>query len=136
MEQQSNKHGRVADEQLKHELAATLRTGQQSHPEEWLQTEPSGDDQPTIDRSPDAPEVVGTPVGLDLADVERRAEVASYLGKEIYPADRDSLLTAAAERGAPDLVLDDLRRLPGDRLFVNLNDAWSSLGHSVERHRS
>lgn len=136
MEQQANKHSPHVDEELKHELSQTLSGGRQSHPEEWRQIEPSGEDQPQVRLAPEGGLQEGTPAGLDLADVERRAETATYLGKEIWPANRDTLVLHAAERAAPDRVLDDLRRLPSDRMFVNLSEAWATLGHTVEEHRT
>src|SRR3954454_621691 len=134
--EQSDKHAGRVDDDLKHELSGMMTSGQQTHVEEWRQVEPSGEDQPPVDRAPEGPDVVGTPEGLDLADVERRSELASYLGKEVWPGDRDALLAHARQASAPDWVMAELQRLPSRRTFVNVNDAWSSLGHTVEQHRA
>jgi hypothetical protein len=136
MEQQANKHSPKVDEELKHELEQTLAGGRQSHVEEWRQAEPSGEDQPELSRTPEGSLEEGTPPGLDLADVERRSQLASYLGKNIWPADRDALIAHAEEGSAPDAVLNELRRLPSGREFVNTQEVWASLGHSVEEHRT
>ena len=135
MDEQTSVHGRLEDDEIKHELSGLLATGQQTRSEEWLQTEPSGEDQPEVDRSPNDSNAVGVPVGMDPVDVERRSETATYLGKEVWPADRDTLLAHAEGQHATDAVLADLRRLPGDREYVNLTDAWAALGHGVEAPR-
>ena len=134
--EQSDKHNGRVDDDIKHELSGMLASGQQSHVEEWRQTEPSGEDQPPVERAPASPDEVGTPAGLDLADVERRSQLASYLGKELWPADRDALEAHASQADAPDWVIDELRRLPTGQTFRNVSEAWSTLGHTVEQHRS
>jgi hypothetical protein len=136
MEQQANKVSPMVDDELKHELSHTLAGGRQSHVEEWRQTEASGEDQPAVSHTPEAPFEEGTPPGLELADVERRSQLASYLGKNIWPADRDALIAHAEEGAAPDAVMNELRRLPSGQEFVNTQDVWSTLGHSIETHRT
>src|SRR4051812_32831383 len=98
--EQSDKHTGRVDDDIKHELAGMMTSGQQTHVEEWRQVEPSGEDEPAVDRAPEGPDVIGTPPGLDLEDVERRSQLASYLGKEVWPADRDALLARADEANA------------------------------------
>jgi hypothetical protein len=44
MQRESTKHGRVADEELKHELEGTLRGNRSSRAEEWRDPEPPADD--------------------------------------------------------------------------------------------
>ena len=58
------------------------------------------------------PHQPATPPGTDQADIERRAALAEVLGKEVWPADRDTLVAKAQEGNAPDGVLAQLRRLP------------------------
>ena len=41
------------------------------------------------------PHQEGTPAGTSPADLDRRAAIAEALGKEVWPADRDTLLARA-----------------------------------------
>jgi len=76
-----------------------------------------------------------TAPGTDEAGLERRAAIAEALGKEVWPADRDRLVAKAEESGAPDAVLAQLRRLPGDREFANVQDVAELLGIGTEQRR-
>lgn len=60
-----------------------------------------------------------TPPGTDPRAIERRAELAEHLGKEVWPADRDALIAHAEQTTAPDRVLSALRRLPAGQTLQN-----------------
>jgi hypothetical protein len=81
------------------------------------------------------PHAPATSPGTDEADLERRAALAEALGKEVWPADRDTLLARAEESNATDRVLSDLRRLPSGRQFENVQDVARALGIGTEQHR-
>ena len=81
------------------------------------------------------PHQPGTPAGTDPADIERRAALAEVLGKEVWPADRDTLVAKAQEANAPDDVLGQLRRLPDDQEFTNMQDVAQALGLGTEQQR-
>jgi hypothetical protein len=81
------------------------------------------------------PHQPGTPAGTDPGDLERRAALAEVLGKEVWPADRDTLVAKAEEANAPDGVLGQLRRLPADRQFENVQDVAQALGLGTEQGR-
>jgi hypothetical protein len=86
------------------------------------------------------PHTPGMPPGTDEADIERRAALSEVLGKEVWPADRDTLLAKAQEGSAPgdmatDNILGQLRRLPGDRQFENIQDVARTLGLGTEQER-
>jgi len=81
------------------------------------------------------PHQPGTPAGTDPADVERRSALAEHLGKEVWPADRDTLVAKAEESSAPDRVLADLRRLPAGQQFTNVQDVATALGLGTEQQR-
>ena len=81
------------------------------------------------------PHQPGTPSGTDPADIERRAALAEALGKEVWPADRDTLVAKAEESGAPDVVLGQLRRLPDGRQFGNVQEVAQALGLGTEQKR-
>jgi hypothetical protein len=61
-------------------------------------------------------------------DLETRSQIAQALGKEVWPADRDTLLAVATDNGASDRVLALLSRLPGDRTWTNVQDVSVALG--------
>jgi hypothetical protein len=81
------------------------------------------------------PHQPGTPAGTDQGDIERRAALAEVLGKEVWPADRDTLVGRAEEADAPDTVLAQLRRLPGGQQFTNVQDVAKALGLGTEQQR-
>jgi hypothetical protein len=80
------------------------------------------------------PRQPATSPGTDPADVERRAALAEHLGKEVWPADRDTLVAKAQEANAPDRVLADLRRLP-EGTYENVQDVARALGIGTEQQR-
>jgi Protein of unknown function (DUF2795) len=81
------------------------------------------------------PHEPGTPAGTDPGDIERRAALAEALGKEVWPADRDTLVAKAEETNAPDGVLAQLRRLPNGQEFSNVQDIAQALGLGTEQQR-
>ncbi len=81
------------------------------------------------------PHQPGTPAGTDPGDLERRAALAEHLGKEVWPADRDTLVAKAEEANAPGGVLADLRRLPADEQFANVQEVARALGLGTEQQR-
>jgi hypothetical protein len=81
------------------------------------------------------PHQPATSPGTDPADVERRAALAEALGKEVWPADRDTLVSKAEEANAPDAVLGQLRRLPAGTEFTNVQEVAQALGLGTEQHR-
>jgi hypothetical protein len=81
------------------------------------------------------PHQPATPDGTDPGDIERRAALAETLGKEVWPADRDTLVAKAEEASATDAVLGQLRRLPADQQFTNVQDVARALGLGTEQQR-
>ena len=81
------------------------------------------------------PHQPATAPGTDQADLDRRAALAEHLGKEVWPADRDTLVAKAEEAGAPGSVLADLRRLPAGQEFANVQDVARALGLGTEQQR-
>jgi hypothetical protein len=68
-------------------------------------------------------------------DVEGRAEIATYLGKDHYPMVREQILDLVIDGRAPDRVIDLVRRLPSGREFHNVNQVWAAVGGPVESER-
>jgi hypothetical protein len=81
------------------------------------------------------PHQPGTPAGTDEGDIERRAALSEALGKEVWPADRDTLVAKAQEGNATDNVIGQLRRLPEGRRFENVQDVARTLGLGTEQQR-
>ena len=135
MQRGSDKHSARMDDALEGEVSGMLAAGRDTHAEEWKSAEPSGEDQPDVQRSADGDLHGGVPDGMDEAGVEERSRLAAYLGKEVWPATGEQLLEVARGRDAPDVVVDRLAQLPPGRVFDNLQEAWVTLGGGVEEHR-
>ena len=135
MERGSDKHGFRLDDAMAAETEGLVRSGHNTHKEEWREAEPSGEDQPDVDLVPDGTLEGGSPDGMDAGDVEGRSELAGYLGQHVYPADRAALEAKAAESNAPDRILDLISRLPADRRYANVSEVWVALGGGHEAHR-
>ena len=135
MDRGSDKHSPMRDDQLKHETEGMMRAGHSTHAEEWKEAEPSGEDQPDADLAPAGTLHGGTPEGMAPDDVEGRAELAGYIGKDPYPLIREQILDLVIDGEAPDRVIDLVRNLPSGREFHNINDVWTALGGHVEQQR-
>jgi len=135
MDRGSSKHSPRLDEQMSAEVAGLVSAGRQTHAQEWAEAEPSGEDQPEVDRVPDGTLVGGTPEGLDAEEVELRSRLAAVLPRSAFPGDRDALVGAAASEDAPEALLDVLRGLPEGGSYATVGDVWRALGHTVEDHR-
>ena len=127
--------GRLADDRQGHEEAGLLQGGHSPRAEEWRDPHPSGEGEPRAAWTPGTPEQPGTPAGMTNQDVEDRAELARFLGKDVWPADRDTLVAKAEENSAGDAVLSRLRRLPAGQEFTNIQDVSRALGIGTEQSR-
>lgn len=136
MERGSDKHGPRVDEALEAEVHGMVQAGRETRGEQWHSAEPSGEDQPDVDRVPDGTLAGGVPDGMTERDVEQRSRIAGYLGKEIWPAGSAVLVAKAGELGAPDDVVDQLSRLPDGAVFDNVQEVWQALQGGTEAHRS
>ncbi len=136
MQRGSDKHGPRIDEALEHETEGLVRSGRDTHAEEWKSAEPSGEDQPEVDLSGGTVLQGGVPDGMTAADVEERSRIATYLGRQVWPATGHQLVSVARAREAPDAVVARLSELPPERSFGNLQEAWVALSGGTEAHRS
>jgi hypothetical protein len=132
MSQHTGPVGPERDEQRKHETRGLVQGGRGTRAEEWHDPEPAGEDQPTGDTGIVPDDRRSAPAGMDPEDVEERSEIARFLGRSAFPGDRDSLLRIAERNSAPDQVLAELRRLPGDERFVNLQAVARAIGIGTE----
>jgi hypothetical protein len=114
-----------------------VQSGHDTHAEEWASPEPSGEDQPEVDRAPDGSLHGGVPEGMTEADVEARARLASYLTPGAFPGVREQLLDHVIDADAPDVIVEEVRQLPAGREFQNLGEVWRALhgGGHVEQQR-
>ena len=135
MERGSNKHGPMRDEEMEHEVQGLEKGEKSSHAEAWKDPEPAGEDQPDVDMAPDGTLTGGTPPGMSENDVGGRSDLAAYLGRSAYPAERDELIGVAESNNATDSVLAELRSLPAGKRFDNVNDVWQALGRGTEGQR-
>ena len=135
MERGSDKHSARMDDALEAEVHGMMTAGRETRGEAWHSAEPSGEDQPDVDLAPDGTLAGGVPDGMTESDVEARSELATFLGRSVWPATGQLLLETAQTNEAPDRVLDLLRRLPSGREYVNVQDAWAALQGGVEEHR-
>jgi hypothetical protein len=136
MSQQSDKHGPRRDDQLAHEVHGRLTSGHSTRAEEWRDPQSPGEDQPDADRLILPEDRRGTPEGMAATDVEARSEIARFLGRHAFPADRVGLVKVALEQHAPDVVVRTLEALPGGgRVFENVADVARELGLAQEPER-
>jgi hypothetical protein len=136
MERGSDKHSPRVDEAMDSEVRGMMNAGRETRGEDWKSSEPSGEDQPDVDRSPGGTLAGGVPQGMTEEDIELRSEIAARLGKECWPSDAEALLVRAAEMHATERVLNALRRLPAGREYANMQEVWAALsGGHVEARR-
>lgn len=134
MERGSDKHSARMDDALEAEVSGLIRSGHDNRAD-WNSPEPSGEDQPDVDLVPNGTLAGGVPDGMTEDDVERRSEIAQYLGR-VWPATSEQVLFVAVENDAPEAVLTTLRHLPPGHSFENLQDLWATIsGGHVESHR-
>jgi hypothetical protein len=133
-----DKHGPRQDEALKKLTQDLEHSGHASHAQEWKEAEPSGEDQPGVNTSPEESLVGGTAVGMDQRDVNERGELARWLQPSVFPATAERLIASAAETHAPDHITRLLESLPAEERYENLQDLWRALGGGTEdiEHRA
>lgn len=127
-----NKTGAARDDELKQEMEGELRAGRSLRMDEEHELQPSGEDQPDVDRAPNTVLTGGTPPGMDQTDVELRSEIARHLGLSLYPADRDAVLETLRQNNAPDRILNLAERLPAGERFENVQAIARAIGLGTE----
>ncbi len=135
-QQQSDKHGPREDEMLAAQTEGLVRSGHSTRAEEWRDPEPSGEDEPDVDRIPNADGSAGAGMDMTADDVAGRSELGRYLGIGAFPGNRQVLVDVASDNNAPDAVVATLQRLPDGREYQNVNEVWETLGGGTEHHRA
>lgn len=134
MPDMSDKHSPKLDDEIAHETQGMVRGGHPTHAEEFKETEPFSDDAPADPTRAAAGDREGSPPGMSARDVEGRSSLARMLTGVRYPARPNELIRHAAEGGAPDDAVDQLRTLPR-REYENLADVAEELGYGREERR-
>ena len=126
MQRNSTKHSGRVDDELKHGTESLVRGAPvESRAEEWRTQEGAADGE----REPSART---RPAGPDPDEVADRRDISRHLRLSAFPGDREALLREAEETNAPEHVLADLRRLPGDIEFGTVHELWAALTGTVE----
>ncbi len=102
------KHGPRLDEGLKAETRSLEQDGREES------------------RSDEGREHEDVPLVDETAERER-TELARHLRPSAFPGDRDRLLAAAEEDGAPPHVVEQLRRLPAGVELRTMHELWVAL---------
>jgi hypothetical protein len=131
----SDKHSPRQDDALAHEVEGIVQGGRSTHAQEWKDPEPSGEDQPDVDRAPNGDLLGGTAEGMTPDDVVGRSEIATYLTRNAFPGDRDAVVEAARDAEAPDRILALLQTLPSGRTYDRVEEVWEALGGGHEEGR-
>jgi hypothetical protein len=113
MDRGSNKHNPRVDDEMEREA----RGFDEGRSEDWKMAEPSGEDQPEVER------ILDDEPGDDLSDFGR------YIGLSALPGDREALRRSATTLGAPDEVLAEIDRLPEGVTYATVTEIWTALGH-------
>jgi hypothetical protein len=129
MDRQSNQHGARADDALKRDTRALVQGNRGSRVEDWRDPEPSGDDEPVVDRGAGTVLDGPAPRAPSRAEADERAELAGQLGRAIFPADKDALLRHLEDTHADDTARRQIAALSDSLVFDNVEEVWEALGH-------
>ncbi|MFH8570072.1 DUF2795 domain-containing protein [Streptomyces sp. NPDC017993] len=136
MEHGADKIGPARDEMMKKQLRGELTADRYLRVEEQRELQPAGEDQPQATWAPDTVLTGGTPHGMTATDVGVRSELAQYLGRSVYPAERSALLRTLRSNHAPDRLIELAESLPAHERFGNVQSIVESLGLGVEDRRN
>ncbi|OHV35812.1 MULTISPECIES: DUF2795 domain-containing protein [Pseudofrankia] len=137
MDRGSAKHGPQLDEAMAGEVRGYVRARRDPRAVEWRSPEPPTDDVPeALDRQ-DGIGRGSAPSGMTLSDVEERSELARWLGRAVFPADRAEVLAHLRGQNAPDHIVEEMRAAPPEARFGSLGELWRALhdGAHVEARR-
>ncbi len=133
---QSRKHAPRMDDELERQVEGHLQ-GQpgDARVEGWRESEPADDRQPQVSTVPYPDPQSRSDVDLQFTpkEIEDRSRLGQYLPRTLFPANREELLRAAEDAGAPDDVLDEIRTLPADQTVETPARAWAALTHKIDQ---
>ena len=128
----STKHNPRLDEELEHEIQGMLKAEHATRSHEWREVEPVAEGEPDLTADPAGTLVGGVPVGMTEDAVVARAELARWLVRADFPNSGPDLVEAALDHRAPDVVIDELRRLPEGETYERIGDGVRALGYPTE----
>ncbi|MGK5532182.1 DUF2795 domain-containing protein [Streptomyces sp. URMC 129] len=127
MQQRGSDHLNVhRDDMMKHELQGMLRGEHPTRAEEWRDQEPPAEDDPELAGGPVPPR--GAAHTEEARNEAFRFELARYLRRSVFPAERRELLGVLSETHAPDRLVDTVRELPSDHTYANVQEVVDALG--------
>lgn len=126
MDRDSSKHGPRLDEEMAQETRDVIRSGHNTHTEEWRQPEPT-------DEMHQSRSLAGGPADeLDTGDIETRSLLARALGPGTFPADTRTLRRRAEEVDLPADLTGSIANLPAGHRYANVGDLARALGLKTE----
>ena len=128
----STKHNPRLDEELEHEIQGMLKAEHATRSHEWREVEPVAEGEPDLTTDPAGTLVGGVPVGMTEDAVVARAELARWLVRADFPNSGPDLVEAALDHRAPDVVIDELRRLTEGETYERIGDVVRALGYLTE----
>jgi len=137
MDRGSAKHGPQLDEAMADEVRDYVRARRATHAVEWRSPEPLTDELPPAWDRRDGMGRGSAPRGMSLSDVEERSELARWLGRAVFPADRDEVMDHLRHQNAPDHVIEEIRQAPKHGRFGSVGELWRAVhsGAHVEKAR-
>lgn len=63
-----------------------------------------------------------------MGDEPEGEDLAAYLERVSFPADREEILEAAGALNAPEAVMEEFRKLPAGTRFETAEEAWEAVG--------
>lgn len=130
MPRESDKHGRLLDDELEQE-AEPITRGAPPEPraKETREKEPPGEEQPPPTEAVRDPRGVGE---LTRDEIKDRHDVARHIEGDVFPASLDRLIASAERLGAPRELVQRLRALP-DEQYERIEEVWETLRARVDR---
>ncbi|MEU5210018.1 DUF2795 domain-containing protein [Streptomyces sp. NPDC020742] len=136
MEHGTDKTGPARDDVMKRQLRGELTAERSLRTDEEHELQPSGEDQPVAAWSPESTFRGGTPSGMTEQDVGLRSELAQYLGRSLYPADKGTVIEILRRNNAPDRLVGMAERLPAHERFGNVQSIAQAVGLHTEHRRA
>ncbi|MFD7661120.1 DUF2795 domain-containing protein [Streptomyces sp. NPDC059788] len=128
MDHGTNKTGPARDDMMKKHLQGELKADRALRAAEEHEPEPSGEDQPRVDRTAGTPAPGSAPGGMTPQAAEIRTEMAQHLNRKMYPADRGTIIDTLRHNHAPDRLVELAQRLPDNERYENAQRIVESLG--------
>ncbi|EIV94454.1 DUF2795 domain-containing protein [Frankia sp. QA3] len=123
----SSKHGPWRDDAMAHEVSGFVRSGRDTRAEEWRSVEPA-DELPGDAQFPDPAQFrAGASAGMTPTDVEERSELARWLGRAVFPAEREEIMDHLRHQHAPDRVVEAVAAAPPGVQFTSVGELWRML---------